>query len=96
MRVKLRVVSCLPGPHGHDPSAMLRASVAVLQSSGLMNQAQEPRLWGGSFVAVALYATAELASNRFPAGCRLSLTRMGFIPAQQQPMEKPCLLYRMS
>jgi len=88
MRVKLRVVPCLPGPHGHE--------VAVLQSSGLMNQAQEPRLWGGSFVAVALYATAELASNRFPAGCRLSLTRMGFVPAQQQPMEKPCLLYRMS
>ena len=68
MRVKLRVVSCLPEPHGHE--------VAVLQSSRLMNQAQEPRSRGGSFVAVALHATAGLASNRFPAGYRLSLTRM--------------------
>jgi len=51
--------------------------VAVLQSSRLMNQAQEPRSRGGSFVAVALHATAELASNRFSAGCCLSLTRMG-------------------
>jgi len=69
MRVKLRVVLYLPGPHGHE--------VAVLQSSRLTNQAQEPHSRGSSFVAVALHATAELASNRFPASCRLSLTRMG-------------------
>jgi len=69
MRVKLRVMSCLPGPHGHE--------VAVLQSSRLINQAQEPRLRGGSFVAVALHAMAGLASNRLPAGCCLSLTHMG-------------------
>jgi len=34
-----------------------------------MNQAQEPRLRGGSFVAVALHATAEPPSNRFPTKC---------------------------
>ena len=69
MRVKLRMVSCLPGPHGPE--------VAVLKSSRLMNQAQEPRSRDGNFVAVALHATAGLANNRFPAGCCLSLTRMG-------------------
>ena len=42
----------------------------------LAGAAQEPRLRGGSFVAVALHATAGLASNRFPASCRLGLTRM--------------------
>jgi len=51
MRVKLRKASRLPEPHGHE--------VAVLQSSRLMNQAQESRLRDGSFVAVALHATAQ-------------------------------------
>jgi len=68
MRVKLRVVSYLPGPHGDK--------VAVLRSSRLMNQAQEPRSRGGSFVAVALHATAGPTSNRLPPGYRLSLTHM--------------------
>ena len=58
MRVKLRVASCLPGPHGHE--------VAVLQSSRLMNQAQEPRSRGGSFVAVALHATAGMSITVSP------------------------------
>ncbi len=53
IRVKLRGISCLSGLHGHE--------VAVLQSSRPMNRAQEPRLRGGSFVAVALHATAGLA-----------------------------------
>jgi hypothetical protein len=44
-----------PGPHGHE--------VAVLQSSRPMNRAQELRSRGGSFVAVALYATAGLVSE---------------------------------
>ena len=47
-----------------------------------MNRAQEPRLRGGSSVAVALHATAGLASNRFSAGCRLSLMRMASSPRQ--------------
>ena len=42
-----------------------------------MNRAQEPRLRGGSSVAVALHATAGWTSNRFSADCRLSLMRMG-------------------
>ncbi|MBC8249070.1 MAG: glycosyltransferase family 39 protein, partial [Anaerolineales bacterium] len=53
--VKLRVVSCLPRPHGHE--------VAVLRSFRPMNRAQEPRLRGGSSVAVALHATADLAPS---------------------------------
>ena len=53
--VNLRVMSCLPGPHGHK--------VAVLQSYCPMNRAQEPRLRGDSFVAVALHATAGLVSE---------------------------------
>jgi len=58
MRVKLKMGSCLPGPHGHE--------VAVLQSSRLMNQAQEPRSRGGSSVAVALHATAGLSITISP------------------------------
>jgi len=57
MRVKLRVMSRLPGPHAHE--------VAMLQSSRPMNRAQESRLRGGRSVPVALHATAELTSNRF-------------------------------
>ena len=76
MRAKLGLMSCLPGPHGHE--------VAVLRSSRLMNQAQEPRFTGWQ----ALHATAELASNRFPAGYRFSLTRMGFIPAPPVPRRR--------
>ena len=79
MRAKLRVMLCLPGPHGDK--------VVGLRSFHPMNRAQEPRLRGGGSVAVALHATAGLASNRFSAGpvleqvqdkcCRLGLTRMG-------------------
>ncbi len=77
IRIKLRVMLCLPGPHGDE--------VAVLRSFRPINRAQEPRLRGGSSVAVALHATAGLTSNRFPAGCCLSLMRMGGdAPSQQE------------
>ena len=76
MRIKLRIMLCLQRPHGHE--------VAVLRSFRPMNRAQEPRLRGGSSVAVALHATAGLASNRFSAGCRLSLMRMG----EDAPLER--------
>ena len=47
---------------------------AYARQIGLKN----PVLRGGSFVAVALHATADLASNRFPAGSRLSFDTTGF------------------
>ena len=43
-------------------SGIVLARAARLQSRRLMNQAQEPRSRGGSFVAVALHATAGLAN----------------------------------
>ena len=68
--IKLRVMLCLPGPHGDE--------VAVLRSFRPMNRAQEPRSRGGSSVAVVLHATAGLLpSNRLSAGFRLSLMCMG-------------------
>ena len=74
MRVKLVMMPCLPGPHGHE--------LAVLQSSRPMNRAQEPRLRGGSFVAVALHATAELvwSATVFPQAAVFGLTPVGFHP----------------